>query len=105
MPTTKKNFVSFHLQKNPDDFSLVFFTIFTFIISKLLSGCPLVLDARGSQLFFSYFLCIYPSFCIYLYFFPENFLVGCPPPGCPGPSHPLAHPSARHWGGCIEAID
>ena len=33
---------------------------------------------------------------IYLYIFSKNSLVGCPPAGCPGPSHLPAPPSARH---------
>ena len=37
---------------------------------------------------------------IYLHFFSENFLVGCPPAGCPGRRTPHT-PSARHWL-CIE---
>src|SRR6218665_1383570 len=47
----------------------------------------------GAVNFFLLLLCIYPCFFnICLHFFSEISLVGCPPHGCPGPSHPT-HPS------------
>jgi len=63
---------------------------------QLLSRCPpLILDARGRQLLFSYFLCIYPYFLTFTYTFLENFFIGCPAwmPGAVAPSAPA---SARH---------
>src|SRR6218665_1547578 len=47
----------------------------------------------GAVNFFSYLLCIYPYFFTFTYTLLKNIsLIGCPQPGCPGPSQPPAPP-------------
>src|SRR6218665_3036656 len=84
MPTSKKNFLSIHLQKVLTIFFyrnlyIIFLThlpkIMTTFFSKLLSGCPLLSwmppypGCPGQSTFFSYFLCIYPYFFTFMYTF------------------------------------
>src|SRR6218665_1171472 len=52
----------------------------------------IILDARGHHLFPLIFKHLPLFLNIYIHFFSENSLVGCPPTGCPEPSHPPAPP-------------
>src|SRR6218665_1897505 len=64
------------------------FSQFLLFLSEHLSGyAPLILDVRGRSSVFSRL----PFFDIYPCIFSQNSVVGCPPGGCPGPSHP-PHP-------------
>src|SRR6218665_1845844 len=50
---------------------------------------PLILDARGRSSLFTHLPLLFRHLPICI--FSENSVVGCPPAGCPGPSHP-SHP-------------
>src|SRR6218665_2549460 len=77
-------FLSSHLPKILTTFFLVVFTIF-------LDNAPPYPGCPGHELFFSYFLCIYPYSVTFTYTFSENSLVGfslwmpgtVAPPGTP----------------------
>src|SRR6218665_3646147 len=91
MPTSKKIFSINSYPKISDDHFYAFIPIFTFI-SKLLSGRKPPLSCTPGAVFNHLPLLLH----IYLHFFSENSLVGCPLAGCPGPSHPPAPPFASH---------
>jgi len=66
-------------------FLVIFLSIFLSLFN-LTGDAPLLSCMPSVITFFSYF---FPFSSIYLHFFKENWVVGCPlQAGCPGPSHP-----------------
>ena len=69
---------------------------------------PLILDARGRELFFTYFLCIYPYFLTFTYTIFQKTPSLDAPAWMPGPSHtrhPPLHATDRKVRATMYFID